>query len=302
MSHDIEDILAQLRELAAESEPEDSDELAEEGEGEEDGEDNFDDVTPSIEAVRDLAKSLGQDQALADELWASEMTEAKWLAACIADPAAQNQKSLQTLAKSVDDVELAELIANLIAQTEVRLEIIQKFVGSKDLFTKVIGFTAIASTVLDDPDQRTEVMEEWLTKIAEGAEDEREEVSNAVMAALLEIGKVDQYWNDAAIVLACELQAESQVAAALGTEAEETLTRMGTVVDRRAAAGNSKNARNQNKRRNNNNNNKSNRNNNNRRGRGQQGQNTSGAADGKKPARRNGRNKRRSRTTAPKPV
>lgn len=300
MSHDIEDILSQLRELTAESEPEVSDELTEDEEVEaEDGEDNFDDVTPTIDAVRDLAKSLGQDQGLADELWASEMTEAKWLAACIADPAAQNQKSLQALAKTVDNLELAELVANLVAQTEVRLEIIQKFVGSKDLFTKVIGFTAIASTVLDDPDQRTEVMEEWLVQIAAGAEDEREEVAGAVMAALLEIGKVDQYWNDAAIVLACELQAESQVAAALGTEAEETLTKMGTVVDRRAAAGNSKNARNQNKRRNNNN--KNNRNNNNRRGRGQQGQNAS-AADGKKPARRNGRNKRRSRTAAPKPV
>lgn len=299
MSHNIEEILNQLRALTAEPEPQAPAEDSEEGEGEEAvdaGNVEVVEETPSIDAVRDIAKALGQDQALADELLASDMVEAKWLGLCVADPAEQNLKSLQALAKGAKDSESIELLAALVAQTEAKFEAIDKFVTSKDSNVKALGFASIASTILDDPDQRTEAMEDWLVKISEGAEDDNEEVASAISAALLEIGKVDQYWNDAAIVLACELQAEGPIAAELGTELEETLTRMGTVVDRRASGGN-KGGRNQNKRRNNNNN--KNRNNN-RRGRGQQGQNNaSGSGDGKKPARRNGRNKRRSRAPAP---
>lgn len=300
MSQELEAILEQLRELSAPPAP-DEPQVDEDG-NEIEVEANETETSVSVDAIRDLASSLETDQALADELWAADFLQARLLATCVADPSEQSLKTIQAWVKATKDEDLATSIADLVAQTEIRNDVIAKFVTSKDAMAKTVGFASIASTVNEDPDQRSEVMEEWLQMITAGAEDDREEVRTAVSNALLEIGKVDQYWHDAAIVLACELQAEGPNAIAIGTEAEDILNRMGAIVDRRS--GNSKNARNQNGQGQNRRRNKNNKNSNNNRrgGRGQQGQNNSGGADGKKPGRRNGRNKRRGRAPAPKAV
>ena len=143
------------------------------------------------------------------------------------------------------------LCENLISETDVVLDVIAKFVGSKDGFTKAIGFGAMACAVMREAEPQPDLVEDWLVKIAEGAEDDRAEVRASVLWALLEIGKVDQYWQDAAIVLACELQAESQVAASLGHEAEDILNNTTVGDRRRLASGNSKSGRNSNQSQNN---------------------------------------------------
>lgn len=311
MSYDIEEILEQLRAPEAESEVEveeapvegelpESDEQGEQGDAEETAAEAP--AWDPEEKIRELASSLDRDQKLADELWKSGVHEARLLATCVADLSKQTVKSLTKLAKETDSSDLVEqLCQNVIAETEVALDLVEALIDSKEGYQKAIAFGTIASVVLREPDQPSDLMESWLEKIAAGAEDEREEVRHAVLWALLEIGKVDEYWQDAAIVLACELQAEGPIPAELGHEAEEQLSKLTNVGDRRRlVSGNSKSAKNQNnqsqnaKRR-------SGGKNQNRRGRGQQKQ-SSDASGAKKPARRNGRNKRRSRSSAPKTV
>lgn len=299
MSHDIEDILSQLRGEPVDQSEEVEAELEEAAEGEDQAEETQ--ATAPVEnPVPGLAKSIGRDQDVADELWKSDVAEAKLLAARVADPEKLTMKAIKALVKGVDSNELADDLAQyLVAESEIRIEVIEAFVKAKDDMSKRIGFGTIAAMSINHPDQASDVYEDWLEKITVGADDESEEVREAVMWALMEIGKVDEYWHDAAIVLACELQAEGQLAAAIGTEAEEALNSMGPVGDRRrmASGNNSKTAKNQNnqsKRRGGKNNNRN-------RGRGQ-GQNNSGSSDAKKSSRRNGRNKRRSRAPAPKAV
>ena len=301
MSHSIEEILERLQPVVAEEPVDVNDEL--EGEQEDlEGEQSEGQTTEPVqspeEVVRELAETLERDQKLADELWKSGVPEARLLATSVADPSAQDLKSITALAKDVDSSALVEhLCENLIAETELSVDVIDKFVSHKDGFTKAIGFGAMACAVMREAEPQTDMVEDWLLKIADGAEDDRAEVRAAVLWALLEIGKVDQYWQDAAIVLACELQAESQTAASLGHEAEEILNNT-TLGHRRLASGNSKSGRNNNQSQNNK---RRGGKNNNRRGRGQQKQNAD-ASGAKKPARRNGRNKRRSRTSTPKTV
>ena len=303
MSHNIEEILDQLREEATEEQKE---RVTDRGVEEEN-------VLGAPKGVmRDLAKSLGRDQSLADELWKTKVHEARLLAVWVAEPEKQTLKSVKAWAKQVETWDLADQMARyLTSETEIRLEVIEEFTKSDDLYTKRIGFGTIACLMMNHPDQRSDVVENWLDVISQGAEDDRDHVSKAVLSALIEIGKVDEYWQDAAIVTACELQAEGPTAASLGYEAEKTLSELVSVGDRRRliSGNNSKAEKNQSsqsqnsKRRNGGG--KSNSNNNNRRGgRGQQQgqQNSANSSDGKKPARRNGRNKRRSRTPAPKTV
>ena len=302
MSHDIEEILEQLRPVVP-AEPEEAAEATDELDDEADGEQAEaaapEPVRSPEDAVRELAASLDRDQDLADELWKAGLHEAKLLATSVADPSSQDVKSITALAKDVDSTDLVEhLCENLISETDVVLDVIAKFVGSKDGFTKAIGFGAMACAVMREAEPQPDLVEDWLVKIAEGAEDDRAEVRASVLWALLEIGKVDQYWQDAAIVLACELQAESQVAASLGHEAEDILNNTTVGDRRRLASGNSKSGRNSNQSQNNK---RRGGKNSNRRGRGQQKQNAD-SSGAKKPARRNGRNKRRSRATAPKTV
>jgi len=304
----VDEILEQLREFATDEQKE----RAEEG-----GVDEENVIGAPKGTVKDLAKTLGHDQKLANALWKTEVHEARLLAVWVAEPEKATLKSISGWAKDVETWDLADQIARyLVPETKVCLEVIETFTESEELYIKRIGFGSIACSVMHQPEQPSDRIEGWLEKIEAGAADEREDVSKAVLWALVEIGKQDEYWQDAAIVLACELQAESPAAMELGHEAEKTLSELVSVGDRRRLiSGNSKTAKNQSnnqqqnsKRRSGGSNNSNN--NNNRRGRGQQSGQQSGqnagnggnGGDGKKPARRNGRNKRRSRPAAPKPV
>ena len=71
----------------------------------------------SFANINKLQQRIKQDQAMANELWASGYCEARVLAAQIADPAAMNDQALDAWAKDLDNPLVSDYFSGLLVKT-----------------------------------------------------------------------------------------------------------------------------------------------------------------------------------------
>lgn len=91
-----------------------------------------------------IRKSIGVDQKLADQLWATGNHDARTLATQIADPEQMTQSKLDAWAKTANSQFSLDAVAALAMQTKHALKCFEKWAKSKQEWTAAAGWHVLA--------------------------------------------------------------------------------------------------------------------------------------------------------------
>jgi 3-methyladenine DNA glycosylase AlkD len=177
-------------------------------------------------ALRRLARDLGQDRGLAQELWASGVHEARVLASMIDDPAKVTADQMDEWVDDFDNWDICDQCClNLFWKAASAYEKAEEWTAREGEFVKRAGFVLMASLVVHDKKADDRVFEGFLSVVRREAADDRNYVRKAVNWALRQIGKRNAGLHQRAIQVALDLrQAESKSARWVGSDALRELS------------------------------------------------------------------------------
>lgn len=165
----------------------------------------------SVYTVREIAKEIKRDHALALQLWDSGVHEARLLAGMIADPGQMTPAEMDRWAATFDSWDIVDqTTSNLFDKTPYAYQKVFEWAEREEEFVKRAAYALIAALAVQDKKAPDSAFEAFFPVIAAGATDERNFVKKAVNWALRNIGKRNQALNGAAIALAREMQAMPQ--------------------------------------------------------------------------------------------
>ena len=161
-----------------------------------------------IPVLRGLAKMLGRDQILANQLWQVDSRETRILAAMVGDPVEVTEELMESWALDFDSWEVCDqCIMCLFEKTPFAWEKAIEWSRHDEEFVKRAGFVLMARLAVSDKRAADESFEPFLPLIAREAEDSRNMVKKAVNWALRQIGKRNRSLNVRAIQVAKEIHA-----------------------------------------------------------------------------------------------
>jgi 3-methyladenine DNA glycosylase AlkD len=177
-------------------------------------------------ALRGIARELGRDHHLAQELWASGIHEARILACLIDEPSLATEEQMELWVKEFDSWDLCDqCCSNLFDRTGLAFEKAVEWSGREEEFVKRAGFVLMACLAVHDKKAGDEAFLEFLPLIKREAQDSRNFVRKAVNWALRQIGKRNPNLNRAAIEAAREIQKmDSRAARWIASDALRELT------------------------------------------------------------------------------
>jgi 3-methyladenine DNA glycosylase AlkD len=180
----------------------------------------------SIPILRKMAKRIGKDHALAQELWDSQIHEARILASMIDDPMQVTASQLDRWAQDFDSWDVCDQVCmNLFEKTPFAYRKAVAWSKRKEEFVKRAGFALMACLAWHDKNATDAAFVRFFPSIKRGATDERNFVRKAVNWALRGIGKRNRTLNQAAIQTAREiLTLDSKSARWVATDALRELT------------------------------------------------------------------------------
>ena len=159
--------------------------------------------TPNLWA---LAREIGVDHDLAQELWASGIHDARLVAGLIADPEATTGEQMDSWARDFDSWAVCDHCCNqLFARTRYAHDKAVEWSGSDQEYVKRAGFVIMASLVVKDKKAADERFEAFFPIMVREAGDERNYVRRAVNTALRTVGKRNSSLNQKAIETAREI-------------------------------------------------------------------------------------------------
>jgi len=179
-----------------------------------------------IPVLRKMAKVIGTDHELAQELWDSEMHEARILASMIDDPARVSEEQMEAWVKDFNSWDLCDQVCgNLFDKTALAYEKAVEWAGREEEFVKRAGFAIMAWAAFHVKDAPDEVFEKYFPIIVREAADERNFVKKAVSWALRNIDKRNLALNAAAVDAAKEIKGiEDKTAQWVANDALSELT------------------------------------------------------------------------------
>jgi len=180
----------------------------------------------SIPNLRRIAKESGKDHALAQELWASGVHEAKILASMVDEPKAVTEEQLEAWVKDFDSWDVCDQVCmNLFDRVPLAWQKISDWSQREEEFVKRAAYTLIACLAWHDKEAEDDKFVALLPVIVKGATDERNFVKKAVNWALRHIGKRNPSLNKVAIKTAEEIQKiDSRAARWIAADALRELT------------------------------------------------------------------------------
>ena len=135
----------------------------------------------SIPNLRRIAKEAGKDHALAQELWASGIHEAKILASMVDEPKAVTEEQLEAWVKDFDSWDVCDQVCmNLFEKTPLAWKKIAEWSGRDEEFVRRAAFALLACLAWHDkkaPDQKFAGL---LPLVAQASTDQRNFVRKAV--------------------------------------------------------------------------------------------------------------------------
>ncbi len=188
-----------------------------------------------VPALRKLAKDIGKDQTLAEQLWVSGIHEGRLLATMIAKPALITPRQMEQWAADFDSWDVCDQCCNnLFQKTPFAYEKAVAWSARPEEFVKRAGFTLMACLAVHDKKAADSQLTQFLPIIQREAGDERNFVRKAVNWALRQIGKRSRSLNSLAIETARTLQnSQSKSARWIANDALRELT--GEAVQKRLA-------------------------------------------------------------------
>ncbi|MEB2287230.1 MAG: DNA alkylation repair protein [Anaerolineae bacterium] len=161
----------------------------------------------SVYTVREIAKDIKRDHALALQLWDSGVHEARLLAGIIADPGQMTPAEMDRWAAAFDSWDIVDqTTSNLFDKTPYAYQKALEWAGREEEFVRRAAYALIAALAVQDKQAPDSAFEAFFPVIVSGATDERNFVKKAVNWALRNIGKRSQALNASAIALAREIQ------------------------------------------------------------------------------------------------
>jgi 3-methyladenine DNA glycosylase AlkD len=180
----------------------------------------------SIPNLRKIARETGKNHALAQELWASGIHEARILASMIDDPKIATEEQLESWVKDFDSWDVCDQCCmNLFEKTGLAYRKAVEWSESDEEFVKRAGFVLMARLAVSDKKADDKQFEAFLPIIRREASDNRNYVKKAVNWALRQIGKRNANLNRKAIEISKEIEnLDSRSAKWIASDAIRELT------------------------------------------------------------------------------
>ncbi|NWF67714.1 MAG: DNA alkylation repair protein [Chloroflexi bacterium] len=161
----------------------------------------------SVNILRDIAKEIKRDHALAEALWATDVHEARLLATMIADHKQISADAMERWALTFDSWDIVDqTCSNLFYKTPFAQEKVTAWTVRDEEFIKRAGFVLMAALSVHDKKAPDELFLSFLPIIQREASDARNFVKKAINWALRQIGKRNLRLNAAAIATAEQIQ------------------------------------------------------------------------------------------------
>lgn len=171
--------------------------------------------------LRKLARQIGVDHNLAQELWQTGVFEGRILAALIADPARMTARQMDVWASQFDSWAVCDTCCcNLFDKSRHAYRMAVEWSRRREEFVKRAAFSLMAGLAAHDRSASDSEFLKFLPWIKSSAPDERNFVKKAVNWALRQIGKRSRELNIASIRVAESLrELESPAARWIGADA-----------------------------------------------------------------------------------
>jgi len=161
----------------------------------------------SIPTLRAMAKAIGRDHALAQQLWSSGVHEARILATMIDSPRSVTEEQMEQWVRDLDSWDVCDqCCSNLFDKTEFAYQKAVEWSKRKEEFVKRAGFVLMATLAVHDTKAKDEEFVKFLPLIKGESTDDRNFVKKAVNWALRQVGKRNAVLNKEAIKTATEIQ------------------------------------------------------------------------------------------------
>lgn len=161
----------------------------------------------SIPILRKLAREIGRDHQLAQQLWQSGIHEARILASMVDEVEKVTEKQMDSWLIDFDSWDVCDQVCmNLFDKTPYAFSKAKEWTRRKKEFEKRGGFALIACLSWHDKEAPDSKFKNFFPDIKRGSIDERNFVKKAVNWALRQIGKRNKNLNKEAIKTAKEIQ------------------------------------------------------------------------------------------------
>ncbi len=146
--------------------------------------------------LRKLAKEIGKNTPLAEELWNEGHHECKLLAGLIANP---KEVALEQMDRWVNEIYswdvCDQLCINLLVKTDARWTLTERWIHNESEYVRRAGIVMIVALRIHDKKAKDKDLEQFFPLLKKYATDERNFVKKAVNWAIRELGKrsVDHY-------------------------------------------------------------------------------------------------------------
>lgn len=160
-----------------------------------------------IPKLRKLARELGTDHDLAQDLWQTGVHEARIFASMIDDPKAVTESQMEAWVADFNSWDLCDqCCGNLFDKTSFAWAKTVEWAGRDEEFVKRTAFSLMANLALHDRAASNDGFVALFPLIVREARDERNYVKKAVNWALRQIGKRNRVLNGKAIETAEEIR------------------------------------------------------------------------------------------------
>ena len=160
----------------------------------------------SIYILREIAKEIGKDDALADELWVSGIHEARILASYIADPGKTTEERMDRWAADFDSWDVCDQVCGFFEETPYAYHKSVAWSDRHEEFVKRAAFAIMAGLAVHDKKADNSQFERFFSIIVRESSDDRNFVRKAVNWALRNIGKRNRHLNEKAVATARQIQ------------------------------------------------------------------------------------------------
>jgi 3-methyladenine DNA glycosylase AlkD len=180
----------------------------------------------SINILRPMAKELGKDHLLAQQLWSSGIHEARILASMVDAPSKVTEEQMESWVRDFDSWDVCDQVcSNLFDKTKFAYRKVHEWSRREEEFVKRAAFALMAALAVHDKRATDEVFKHFLPLITGQATDGRNFVRKAANWALRSIGKRNMALNTVAVAAARELlETDSKAARWVASDALRELT------------------------------------------------------------------------------
>lgn len=160
-----------------------------------------------IPELRKIAKQIGKNHKLAQELWDSKIHEARILAGYIEEADKITEKQFEKWVKDFDSWDVVDQVCSAVLdRTDFVYKKIFELAERKEEFVKRTAFTLICCLAVHNKKMPDGKFLRFFPIIKKASTDERNFVKKAVNWALRQIGKRNKTLNKQAVKLAKEIQ------------------------------------------------------------------------------------------------